>query len=347
MRIAIVNDSPMAVESLRRAIASEPGHQIAWIALNGAEAIAQCGRDRPDLILMDLVMPVMDGVEATRRIMATSPCPILIVTATVKGNSTKVFEALGAGALDAVTTPAMNGSGLVDGISSLLYKIESLGRSNPSPTVSAPPIALPISPPRERLIAIGASAGGPAALAEVLSGLPADLGAAVVVVQHLDAQFAPGLASWLSLKSVLPVRVAREGETPQQNTVLIAGTNDHLILRSSGTLAYTPEPLDQSYRPSIDVFFESVRRFWKGKVVGVILTGMGRDGAQGLKTLRDGGAITIAQSRDGCVVYGMPKAAAEMGAATKILALQDIAPMLCSQSLTPKSPQTARTGGSL
>jgi two-component system response regulator WspF len=323
MRIAIVNDSAMAVESLRRAVTSAPEHQIAWVAYNGAEAIFNCARDRPDLILMDLIMPVMDGAEATRRIMAESPCPILVVTATVQGHSSRVFDALGAGALDAVSTPALQTDGKLGGVSSLLFKIASLGRLA---TPQAPPIApaMVAAPPLDPLIAIGASAGGPAALAVVLAGLPRDLSASVVIVQHLDAQFAPGLAGWLSGQSVWPVRIAAEGDVPHAGTVLVAGADKHLVVNAGGKLAYTSEPVDCSYRPSIDVFFRSVVRHWKGKAAGVLLTGMGRDGALGLKAMRDDGAYTIAQSRDGCVVYGMPKAAAELDAATSILTLESI-----------------------
>jgi two-component system response regulator WspF len=181
---------------------------------------------------------------------------------------------------------------------------------------------------RERLVAIGASAGGPAALTAVLSGLPKGFPAAVVIVQHVDAQFAQGMADWLSRNSALPVRVAKEGDRPTAGTVLLAGTNDHLRFTSSDRVGYTAEPRQQAYRPSVDVFFASVGVHWAGEAVGVLLTGMGRDGAQGLKTLRDKGHYTIAQDQATSTVYGMPKAAASLGAAVDILPLERIAPRL-------------------
>ncbi len=325
MRIGIVNDMPMAVEILRRVVREK--HEVAWTAMNGEEAVECCAKDLPDLVLMDLIMPVMDGVEATRRIMRQSPCPILIVTSSIDTNTAKVFDALGGGALDVVLTPAMM-NGATEGSADLLRKIDTL-RLLAEPVVVRTP--RPNSPERFvnassiDLLAIGSSAGGPTALAEIFARLSPDFRAAIVVVQHIDAEFAPGLASWLATQTALPVRVAREGDRPQIGTILIAGTNDHLILREDGTLSYTREPAELFYRPSVDVFFDSVARHWRGRIVGVLLTGMGRDGAAGLKGLRVGGTHTMAQDRQSSTVYGMPKAAAELGAADEIVALSDMA----------------------
>jgi two-component system response regulator WspF len=191
-------------------------------------------------------------------------------------------------------------------------------------------------PPQDRLlpagglVVVGASAGGPGAVATILGSLSRDFGAAIVVIQHVDVQFAPSLAAWLNEQSALPVRLAREGDRPRAGAVLVAGTNDHLVFVDGQTLDYTPDPRDASYRPSVDVFFESVIRYWKGQAVGVLLTGMGRDGARGLRALRDTGAVTIAQERASCAVYGMPKAAAELDAAVDILPLDKIAARLTS-----------------
>jgi two-component system response regulator WspF len=279
---------------------------------------------------MDLIMPVMDGIEATRRIMAETPCPILIVTATVEGNAGRVFEALGAGALDAVNTPVLGIGGAGDGAGPLLAKIEILGRLTGShsspPALIRAPAAAPrrASGAREFLIAIGSSAGGPAALAEVLRGLPRDLPAAIAVVQHLDEQFATGLATWLGQQTTLPVRLAREGDSLERGTVLLAGRDEHLVLRESLRLGYTAEPVGTPYRPSVDVFFQSVAQHWRDDAVAVILTGMGRDGARGLKKLRDTGHVTIAQDKASSAVYGMPKAAAELEAAAHVLPLNQI-----------------------
>jgi two-component system response regulator WspF len=335
MRIAIVNDSPMAVESLRRLVLGMSGHSIAWIAVDGAEALKKCAQDTPDLILMDLVMPVMDGVEATRRIMVRNPCAILIVTATVEGNSAQVLEALGAGALDAVQTPALTESEQLEKPNALTIKIERVrnqvfGGEKRKPTSQYASYRGRNSSRNQSLVVVGSSAGGPSALAAVLRPLPHDFPAAVVVVQHIDAEFAPSMASWLSEQTAMTVRIARERDKPGPGIVLIAGTNDHLVFLDSNTIGYSKEPRDSCYRPSVDVFFESVVRHWKGNTIGVLLTGMGRDGAKALKALRDSGALTISQDATSCVVYGMPKAAAELGAAMEILPLDEISSRLLS-----------------
>ncbi len=331
MRIAIVNDLAMAAEALRRVLLSVPGYQLAWIADTGADAVERCRQDTPDLILMDLMMPHMDGVETTRRIMAQTPCAILIVTAAVEGQSAKVFEALGAGALDVVQTPVLAGRDRLQGTSALKFKIDSIAslifRENgqkPPNSVAAEELARS-SGTRRLLVAIGASAGGPGALAKILGSLPRDFPGAVVIVQHVDAQFVPSMAEWLNDHSSVCVRVARNGDQPQANTALIAGTNDHLVFVDSQSLGYTPEPRDRYYRPSIDIFFESIVRCWRGRAAGVLLTGMGKDGAKGLKAMRDAGCLTIAQDSATCVVYGMPKAAIELDAAAKILPVEAIA----------------------
>lgn len=326
MRIAIVNDSPLAVEAMRRTISASARHEVAWLARDGREAVAACARETPDLVLMDLMMPRMDGVEATRRIMAETPCVILIVTASVNGRAGKVFEALGAGAFDAVSTPAL---GVANGANALLSKLQTLNRliggeeSTPIKTESRIKRGS-----KEQLIVIGASAGGPAALAVILGSLPRAFPASIVIAQHVDALFASAMADWLNTRSALPVRVAREGERPQPGHALLAANDAHLVFSDSGSLAYKTEPANSSYRPSIDLFFESVIRHWEGKVTAVLLTGMGRDGANGMKALRESGALTIVQDEGSSVVFGMPKAAISLGAAVKILPLRQIATAL-------------------
>jgi two-component system response regulator WspF len=326
MKIAIVNDMPMAVEALRRALTFEPAHEVVWVAGNGVEAVRKCAELTPDLILMDLIMPVMDGVEATRQIMAATPCAIVIVTVDRQQNVHRVFEAMGHGALDVVDTPAIGAGNPKDAAAPLLRKILNIGwlmgkGQHPEPVAAAP---IRVASQRQGLVAIGSSAGGPAALEQLLKGLPVNFPAAIVLVQHVDQVFAAGMAEWLSSASGLPVRLAREGEPPRSGTVLLAGTNHHIRLLKNGTLAYTAEPVNEIYRPSIDVFFESVARYWTGDAVGVLLTGMGRDGAQGLKLMRQQGYLTIAQDQQSCAVYGMPKAAAAIDAAVEIRPLETI-----------------------
>jgi len=328
MKIAIVNDLSLAIEAIRRVVTADGRHQVVWVAHDGAEAVEKCAGKKPDLILMDLVMPVLNGVEATRRIMARTPCPILVVTGTMDGPSNKVFEALGAGAIDAMETPIL-GAKDSKGAAMLLEKLEELdGRINHLDRTSKLPritSAAPVTHQGEHLVAIGASAGGPMALVEILSSLPADFPAAIIVVQHVDAQFTPGLAEWLGQHSHLPIRLAQKGDRPETGVVLMAATSDHLVFIGPHTLSYTNHPLSNVYRPSVDVFFQSVVKHWRGRATGVLLTGMGRDGAKGLKMMRDAGHHTIAQDRETCAVYGMPKAAVALGAAAEILPLNRIA----------------------
>ncbi|MBS9477605.1 chemotaxis response regulator protein-glutamate methylesterase [Ancylobacter radicis] len=326
MRIGIVNDLPMAAELLRRIIVAAPEHQVAWIAGDGREAVASCARDLPDLVLMDITMPQMDGVEATRRIMAATPCPILLVTASIDANVSGVYEAMGHGALDAVDIPTVGTDVSAAPAATLLAKIAIIGKLvGDGRTGRASPPPAPAAGNARRLVAIGASAGGPAAVAAILTRLPADFPAALVLVQHVDPKFVPGLANWLGQQARLPVRAAAEGDRPEAGTMLIAASGDHLVLGASGELAYTAAPRDYPYRPSVDVFFHSAARFWRGELVGVLLTGMGRDGAQGLLALRQAGHLTIAQDQKSSAVYGMPKAAAALSAAVDILPLDHIA----------------------
>jgi len=330
MRIAIVNDSATVSEALRRSVSESGRYRVVWTAANGAEAVLKCGRDTPDLILMDIVMPVMDGVECTRRIMASSPCAILVVTDALETRPDKVFECLGAGALDAVKLSSIS-PGANPGDVTLLSKIHALGRliETAEPVLrggrtngAAEPQAC------QQLVVIGASAGGPDAVGTILEKLPADFSAAIIVVQHIDFKFVSSLAAWLEQRSVLPVRLARNGDRPQCGVVLLAESQNHLCFTSSGRVDYTSEPESLHYRPSIDVLFESTARYWTGEAVGILLTGMGRDGAQGLKAMLNTGFTTIAQDAASSTVYGMPKAAATLGAAGEILPLKRIAPRL-------------------
>ncbi len=278
-------------------------------------------------------MPVMDGVEATRRIVSRFPCAIVVVTASVKNRLSKVFEAMGCGALDAVNTPTLGGSAEDRSGELLLAKIATVRKLLGKSTRRKSELRLNkqercFAPSLRPVVAIGASTGGPLALMAVLSRLPKNFSAAVAIVQHIDAQFAPGLVEWLNQQSPLPVRLAVGGGRLEPGKVLVAGTNDHLVLSPDLTLRHTREPRDCFYRPSVDAFFLSVAKYWPGKGVGVLLTGMGRDGAAGLMSLRRAGWHTIAQNRATCAVYGMPKAAAELGAAVEILPIDAVAPAI-------------------
>ncbi len=330
LKIAVVNDSILAAESLRRVIDSVPEYRLVWVAHDGREAVQKCAGNCPDIVLMDLVMPEMDGIEATRKISAEFGCAILVVTATVDGHADKVFEAMGAGALDAINTPILGASGHGEGKDALIRKINTIAtllhgkpfrRGNRAPAVTETPRANSAGVP---LIAIGASTGGPAALVNILQAMPPSPGAGIAIVQHVDEQFMPSFTAWLNDHAPLPVRQARPGDRFEADQALVCGREDHLVLRPDGTLAYTAEPAELAYRPSVDVFFNSLAEHLSNQAVGVLLTGMGRDGARGLKAMRERDWLTIAQDEHTCAVYGMPKAAKELNAAAEILPLNSI-----------------------
>ncbi|MEL6900684.1 MAG: chemotaxis response regulator protein-glutamate methylesterase [Cyanobacteria bacterium J06606_4] len=335
--VAIANDTLIALTALRRAIATDPAYDLIWTAKNGQEAVALCQQLPPDLMLMDLLMPGLDGVEATRQIMARSPCAILIVTASLTGNMSKVFEAMGHGALDVVGTPTFGPLGgdavTVSAAAPLLEKMatvstlvgKSVRRGSMCPfTHPAGSHQLTLPP----LIVMGASTGGPKALARVLGGFSDAFPAGIVVVQHIDKQFAEGFASWLNEQTALSVAVAKSGDRIEPGKVLVAATNEHLVMQRDRTLAYKAVEAATPYRPSVDVFFSSVAEHWPRAGQAVLMTGMGRDGAAGMESLQTAGWHTIAESEASCIVYGMPRAAVEMGAAKEILPLSAIASSL-------------------
>ncbi len=338
LRIAIVNDMKLTQELLRRFIHSVPEFEIAWVASNGQEAIDMAAKDTPDLILMDLLMPVLDGVKATKIIMKNTPCAILIVTASLASNSSKIFEAMGFGALDVVMTPIIGGPQDLKAGDELYKKIETISRLLGKAITITP--REPKFPTIEKnlkqnkfppLVVIGSSTGGPFALSTILSQFPSNCPYGFVVIQHVDEKFAPGFASWLGTQIKMPVRIAANGDTVKEGTVLVAGKNDHLVMTSGLFVKYDSKPVDLPFRPSVDVFFQSVALNWPTPSVAVLLTGMGSDGALGMKALFNAGWQTIAEHQSSCVVYGMPKAAVELGAAKEVLLLEIIASSIVSK----------------
>lgn len=329
MRIAVVNDLALARAVLRRVVLAG-GHSIAWSAADGEEAVQLAAAEPPDAILMDLVMPRLDGAEATRRIMRASPCPILVVTATVPGHFDLVYRAMGAGALDAVETPSLGTDGALVNAEKLQERIANLDRALRGEAAEPLAHSLPSStfvelPP---IVAIGVSTGGPAALPVVLESLPADFAAAILIAQHLDIDYIPGLVDRLAGRCRLPVVLAKAGAVPQPGTVYLAHSNDHLELNARQRLNYTPLPRNAPYRPSVDVLFSSLADRVSRPGVAVLLTGMGADGARGLLRLRNAGWHTIAQDESTSIVFGMPRAAVELKAAVEVLPLPRIGPTL-------------------
>ena len=340
MRVAIVNDLRMATEALRRIVEMQDGLELAWTAMDGREAVEKAGEDLPDLILMDLVMPEMDGETATRIIMEEHPCPILVVTASVTGNARRVVKAMAAGAIDAVETPTFGLDGRFAGDGPLIDRIDRLMRdpagfgdvaatSRPNP----PPIdRVTSSPGRPSIMLIGASTGGPQAIRTVISSLPRPLSIPVVVVQHIDHQFVGGLVHWLQEVTGHTVVESAPGAI-EPGVVVVASTNEHLVLSDRG-YAHRPDTEDRLHRPSVDELFASAAET-SHHGIAVLLTGMGTDGAVGLERLRAAGWHTIAQDEASSAVWGMPAAAIRAGAAVETLPLDEIGPRVASRLGVP------------
>jgi len=340
IRVLIADDSPTILDLLREVVSSDAQFEIVGTASNGSEAVALCRSLRPDVITMDMMMPVMSGLEATEEIMAYCPTPILIVSSSFnRGEIFKSYDALAAGAVDVLEKPAgtePEGEWEARLLSALrvIARIRVIthlkARNRHIPTrldgASAPSPSIPT-----KLLAIGASTGGPAAAVEVFRNLPIDVRIPVLFVLHLNAQFGHAFADWLATQSPWPARFARDGEPLQTaaGSIVLAPPDRHLILER-GRLRLTDAPERHSCRPSIDVLFESIAAEMGSSAAAAILTGMGRDGAAGLLAIRRAGGETIAQDEASSVVYGMPREAALNGGAKQILPLVEIGPALAN-----------------
>ena len=330
MKIAIVEPNARLLRAVERALGGS-GHDVVWHTANGQDALRRCVGEPPDILLLSLGVTDCKPDELTRRLLAKHACAIVLLAGPASDLSS-TYDAMGAGAIDVVKTPTFDVDGEVVGAETLRGKIRTAGRLlGHGSTDKLAAVALPkttsAQPP---LVAIGASTGGPQAILTVLSALPKPFAGAILIVQHVDGEFSAGLASWLAETSGLRVELARPGSVPTAGMALLAGTEEHLVMVAGGSLRYTPTPRELPYRPSVDVLFQSLVQHAKTPGVAALLTGMGRDGAQGLKKLRQAGWLTIAQDEASCVVYGMPKAAAQLGAAARVLGLVDVAPEIAS-----------------
>jgi two-component system response regulator WspF len=319
MRIAIAHESRGTIAALKQAISTVREWKVAWTATDGESAVSHCASDRPDVLLVSPVLPGLDGVEVTQRVMRDSPCVVVVVTDEHRRHPGEVFEAMGAGAVDAIQAPAVGTSGRLSGVDAVVSRLQIASRLVVSREPAAPPRRATVRAAAPQLVAIGASTGGPAAVAEVIAALPEGFPAAVVVVQHVDAQFTENLASWLGAQTRLPVRLAQAGQRPAPGEVALTGSNDDLALTAHLEFTYRRPRDGTFYHPSADVFFESVAAYWPAAGVAALLTGIGSDGAEGLLALRAKGWHTIAQDEHSSVVYGMPRAAVELKAATDVL----------------------------
>lgn len=351
IRVVVADDSLTVRKHLVEVLAADRDFAVVGEAADGQQAVELCARLRPDVITLDMMMPRMTGLAATEDIMAHCPTPILIVSASVnRGEVLRTFDALAAGAVDVLDKPSAREPGgaweksFLDALR-LVSRIKPITHPRPphlkSRSVQPPMLrsevvsTLPAtrSHPAE-IIAIGASTGGPAALAAILYRMPADFPLPILLVIHIADQFTQGFARWLDGESKLRVRYAVDGEAlprPGKSEVIMAPPNRHLVARR-GQLRLTDEPERNSCRPSVDVLFESVACEYGPRAAACLLTGMGRDGAMGLLQVHDSGGVTIAQDESTSVVFGMPRAAIEIGAADMILPLLEFVPTLCTMA---------------
>ncbi len=321
--VLVADDSSLFREMLAGVIAAEPGFEVVGAASNGDEAARLTRALRPDVVTIDLHMPDSDGFSGIARIMAETPTPILVLTSVPARAIT--FKALSLGALDILEKP-QSASDLSEYGQLLRSRLRLLAGvrviRHPRGLRHAPPPE-PETGGRADLVAIGASLGGPRALATILRALPGGFPVPVAVVQHIADGFTEGLAAWLDQESELDVRVARDGDSLEAGAVLLAPTGHHLLL-GKGRVRLSRDPPVEGFRPSVTPLFRSAAEAFGPRACGVLLTGMGRDGADGLQALRRGGGHAIVQDEATSAVFGMPRAAIEAGAADRVLALDDI-----------------------
>lgn len=342
IRVLVVDDSQVERELLSYLLNADPQLQVAGTAADGEQAVSAAQRLRPDVILMDIHLPRLNGFAATRRIMETCPTRIVMVTAAAAAAEVAAtFDTLGAGALTVLAKPRGPGHAEHRAMADELVRTVKLMAEMPVvrrwscapapvkvPVPVAEPAVKPASPPEIRLVAIGASTGGPLVLQTILSLLPRDFRVPILIVQHISAGFAAGFIEWLQHTSGYPVRVPHHGEAMLAGTAYFAPDDAHILVRANDTIALSRAAPEHGMRPAVSMLFRSAATEYGPHAAGVLLTGMGRDGARELLQMRQAGAVTLVQDRETAVVYGMPGEAVKLDAASYVLSPPEIAATL-------------------
>lgn len=338
INILIVDDSRVSREMLSHIFESDPDLKVIETASNGEDALHWLKTNSPDVITMDILMPNIDGFEVTRRVMETKPIPIVIISAAYSPqDSIQAFRAMEAGALAIIPKPSGFGDteylqktkeiiDTVKTIADIKLVKRRVRASVPGQNKQQQLIQSEVIGPVEA-VAIGASLGGPAAISVIISQLPASFPVPIFIVQHIARGFTPGLVSWLQGYTVLPVHLAEQDLQAQPGCIYVAPDGYHMEIKNGGIINLTSTP-DDGLRPSVGRLFKSMAETYGARAIGVILTGMGKDGAKELFHMRKAGAQTIAQDADSCIVFGMPQEAIALGAAQHIIPLNMIAEAL-------------------
>jgi two-component system chemotaxis response regulator CheB len=337
IRVLLADDSFLTLSILKDLLAQDPEIEVVGEAYDGRQAVDMVAHYRPDLLIMDVMMPVMDGLTAVQEIMKISALPILILSSdSAAGEQSNAFNAIRLGALDVMRKPeGLSGAAWEAFASTLLAQIHTLSRvrvihhfrsSRKRPAVAP----LPVTTTCRSIVAIGASTGGPKVVMKILKELPADRETSIVIVQHIANGFAAGFAEWINAESSYNVRIAKEGDLLERGVALVAPSDQHMEVHG-GRIVLTNTPMINGCRPSIDNLFFSLAKENATSVVAALLTGMGKDGAEGLLALKEGGAYTIAQDEATCAVYGMPKVAFELGGVREVQPATKIAAAITRQ----------------
>lgn len=332
IRVLIVDDSAFVRQALQRMLRDDPEIEVVGTAADGKQGLEKVKELRPDVVTLDVQMPRMGGLEALERIMAEQPVPVLLLSSQARQGADVTLRALELGALDFVDKSSVANMNLLQLGDELRAKVRALAHASLARPGAARPAEAPVAGeagrPRVEAVVIAASTGGPPALQAVIPRLPQRLPAAVLIVQHMPPGFTRSLAERLALRSRLPVREAQDGEAVGAGQVLVAPAGLHMKLRRRGERVKVwldEEPRAALHRPSADVLMASAARAYGPRVLGVVLTGMGADGAQGLLAIRAAGGRALAESEETSVIYGMPKAAVEAGAVERSVPLHRVA----------------------